>query len=215
MPDSIVIFYLMVGLVFLLGGEMFVALFAIMRLTKKMGEMKKQEIRLKENMAEKEDEILRQAQDKAGKILSSAKINQEELEKILREKLDEVADRVMASYQTQLEKAKEKDIEMFNKISKGIKEDLGHHMENLKIILAKQTVESQEIVSRKLDSAYETMLAEVGKYRTEQLIKVDEQIYQILQNVAEKVLGTTLSLDEHQDLIIQALERAKRENIFK
>jgi len=216
----------MVGLVFLLGGEMFVALWAIFRLTKKMTEMKKQEIHLKENLAEKENKILRQAQDKAGNIIEDAivtaskmekgaKINQEELEKILREKLEEVADRVMQSYQTQLEKAKEKDIEMFNRVSKGIEDDLNLHTENLKNILAKQTVESQEIVTQKLDSAYETMLVEVEEYRSERLAKVDEQIYQILQNVTEKVLGKTLSLDKHQDLIIQALEKAKKENIFK
>jgi len=224
--DSFIILYIMVGLVFLLGGEMFVALWAIFRLTKKMTEMKKQEIHLKENLAEKENKILRQAQDKAGNIIEDAivtaskmekgaKINQEELEKILREKLEEVADRVMQSYQTQLEKAKEKDIEMFNRVSKGIEDDLNLHTENLKNILAKQTVESQEIVTQKLDSAYETMLVEVEEYRSERLAKVDEQIYQILQNVTEKVLGKTLSLDKHQDLIIQALEKAKKENIFK
>jgi hypothetical protein len=224
--DSLTIFYLMVALVFLMGGEMLVALWTIWRLAKKISEIKKQEIHQKETLIKKEEEILEQSREKARRIIEeamisasriekNAKINQEELEKIIRGRLEEVADRVMQSYQNQLEKAKNKDIEIYNNISKGIEKDLSKHTESLKNILAKQTIDSQQIVNQKLEKAYQSMIGEVEQYRQIRLSKVEEQMLEIIRKVSEDVLGKAISLVDHQQLIINSLEKAKKENIFK
>ena len=39
-------------------------------------------------------------------------------------------------------------------------------------------------------------------------------IYDILQDVSKRVLGEALSMEDHQDLVLQALEEAKQKNVF-
>ena len=55
---------------------------------------------------------------------------------------------------------------------------------------------------------------EIEKYKAERLKEIDQKIYQTIESVIEKVAGKTISLSVHQDLIIEALKKAKVENLF-
>lgn len=62
------------------------------------------------------------------------------------------------------------------------------------------------------------MLSKIEKdaddYRQNKLKKVDEQIREIVQSAAREVIGRAISLSEHEDLVVKALERAKRDRVF-
>jgi len=55
---------------------------------------------------------------------------------------------------------------------------------------------------------------EIENYKKEKLKEVDQKIYQILGEVAKKTIGKTIDLSTHEELVIEALEKAKREKIF-
>lgn len=55
---------------------------------------------------------------------------------------------------------------------------------------------------------------EADEYRRNKLLKVDEQIRQIVLSAAREVIGRSISLTEHEDLVTKALERAKKDQIF-
>ena len=55
---------------------------------------------------------------------------------------------------------------------------------------------------------------ELEKYKADQLQKINSQITQIVFGAAREVLGRSISLTEHEDLVSQALERAKRDKFF-
>ena len=51
-------------------------------------------------------------------------------------------------------------------------------------------------------------------YRQNQIKKLDAKINTVLTDVAKQVLGKAVDLKSHQDLIIEALNKAKAENLF-
>jgi len=58
------------------------------------------------------------------------------------------------------------------------------------------------------------MEKEMENYRQNQIKKLDAKINTVLTDVAKQVLGKAVDLKSHQDLIIEALNKAKAENLF-
>ncbi len=62
------------------------------------------------------------------------------------------------------------------------------------------------------------MLSKIEKdaqeYKKNKLAAVDEQIRQVVLSAAREVIGRSISLTEHEDLVTKALERAKKEKVF-
>lgn len=55
---------------------------------------------------------------------------------------------------------------------------------------------------------------EADVYRQNQIDKVSGQINSIVSSAAKDVLGRSISISEHEDLVSQALERAKKDKFF-
>jgi hypothetical protein len=55
---------------------------------------------------------------------------------------------------------------------------------------------------------------EVESYKQQKIRRIDQASHVIVQQVAQEVLNKSLSLDDHQNLVIQSLEKAKKEGIF-
>lgn len=70
--------------------------------------------------------------------------------------------------------------------------------------------EAQMVAARFVDSAHD----EIEQYKRVQMLRVDEQIPKIIESVSKEVLNKAINLNEHQDLVMAALERAKADGIF-
>jgi hypothetical protein len=55
---------------------------------------------------------------------------------------------------------------------------------------------------------------EVESYKQSKIHRIDQASSIIVQRVAQEVLNKSLSLEDHQALVIQSLEKAKKEGIF-
>jgi hypothetical protein len=58
------------------------------------------------------------------------------------------------------------------------------------------------------------MEEELAVYKAERMKKVDEKIFEILRDVAAKAIGKALSLEDHEDIVVKALEDAKKEHVL-
>jgi exonuclease VII large subunit len=52
-------------------------------------------------------------------------------------------------------------------------------------------------------------------YKKEKIKEIDERIFQLLVDITKKVLGKAIDLSTHEELVIKALEKAKKENFFE
>lgn len=55
---------------------------------------------------------------------------------------------------------------------------------------------------------------ELESYKQERIKQTEQMIKGIIQKVSQQVLNKTISIDDHQKLLIDSLEKAKREGIF-
>jgi len=69
---------------------------------------------------------------------------------------------------------------------------------------------AKDIISEKIVQTEEN----IGDYKKEKIKELDEKIYLILGEIAKKTLGKTIDLSTHEELVVQALEKAKKEKIL-
>jgi len=67
----------------------------------------------------------------------------------------------------------------------------------------------------RLKEEYQKKEKELELYKVEALKKIDDQIYNVIQNISNEVLGKSISLQDHEQLIIDALEKAKKEGALR
>ena len=54
----------------------------------------------------------------------------------------------------------------------------------------------------------------IDNYKKEKIKEIDEKIYQIIKQVAKKTIGKTIDLSFHEKLVMETLEKAKKEKFF-
>lgn len=82
----------------------------------------------------------------------------------------------------------------------------------------KQIEEEIKKIFQNLNSQVEKKYSEIENYledyKKEKIKEIDEKIFQILSEVAIKTLGRAIDLSTHEELVIRALEKAKKEKLF-
>ncbi|MFZ5425326.1 MAG: hypothetical protein ACOZAO_06035 [Patescibacteria group bacterium] len=96
-----------------------------------------------------------------------------------------------------------------------IEKELEKDTKEFKEHLRDTTVERENAVSTMLAADYDETRKIIEDYEKEKLSKIDDSILSIIYDVSVKTLGAALNVEEHQDLIIRALEEAKKDNKFK
>jgi hypothetical protein len=117
-------------------------------------------------------------------------------------------------YTQVLQDLKSKNIEVFQNVSKDIEVNTTEEIKNFTRSMEELTVASEKLVKKKIDTDYLSVKREIESYKAEELKKIDQEIYKLLEKVSKLVLGKALSLSEHEDLIEKSLERAKKEGVF-
>lgn len=117
-------------------------------------------------------------------------------------------------YNQVLQDLKSKNIEVFQNVSKNIELSAAEEIKNFKDSVEKLTFSSQKMVERKINEDYKALRTDIDNYKKEELRKIDDNIYNLLEKISKLALGKTLNLSDHEDLIQKSLEKAKREGVF-
>ena len=125
--------------------------------------------------------------------------------------LEKLSYDLLNSYQKELTDLKENNIKMMNIISKDIENSTVAEFKDFKEILKKETFASQKIVESKIEDAYKVAQQEIEDYKLERIKKVEDKIYEMIKNVSTLVLAKSINLDEHEQLVLDALNKAKQE----
>ena len=80
--------------------------------------------------------------------------------------------------------------------------------------LEEKIINVEGAAEKVLDSEYEEIKVEIERYRTSKMAQIDATAREILTDVTKKVMGKSIDLRAHEDLVIEALENAKRQNLF-
>lgn len=217
-----IVFFDLIIAIFILSLSLGAIVIAYTKTVRKLHDLYKEKSAAQKDLLKKSDLILEEAREKALKIVSDANLFNDSTKKIFDQELkmiqegqvktlEKLSYDLLNSYQKELIELKENNIKTMNIISKDIENSTISELKDFKEILKKETFESQKIVEGKIEDAYRIAQKEIEDYKIERIKKVESQIYEIIQNISKMVLGKTLSREEHEQLVMDALEKAKKE----
>jgi len=169
---------------------------------------------------------MNQANKKASEILASSKTYEDNSSQILRDKLSELekqqatiftkaSEDMKLAYQNLITQIQEEDINTLKSMTKDIESDVLADFKEFRDELEKETINSEKVVKEKIDEEYLALEKDLDDYKNQKYQKVDEDIYKILYRVSEMVLNEGIAYDKHKELVMDALETAKKEQVFQ
>jgi len=160
---------------------------------------------------DEQHEAISAAQKKASEIVADATHIKTETEEALNSSISKLSSDFLSAYQTEATKLKNDNINKYSNISKSISDIVTGNLEDLKKIIAQQTIDSQRVVEVKFKEEYQKLEEEMTEYKKERIQKINSNIYEILHNISRIAFGKGISLQEHEELIAKALEESERE----
>lgn len=217
-----IVFFDLIIAIFILSISLGAIVISYTKTVRKLHDLYKEKSTAQKEMLKKSDHILEEAREKALKIVSDANLFDDSTKKMFDQELkmiqegqvktlEKLSYDLLNVYQKELTDLKENNIKLMSNISKDIENSVIAELKDFREILKKETYDSQKIVETKIEETYKATQKEIEDYKTERLKKVEGQIFEIIQNVSREVLGKTLSRDEHEQLVMDALEKAKKE----
>jgi F0F1-type ATP synthase membrane subunit b/b' len=117
-------------------------------------------------------------------------------------------------YENTLKDLQSKNIEIFQNISKDIEESANSEIKNFKSAIEKQTIQAESLAEKKINEQHLLAQKDIDTYKQNEIAKINQNIYKLLERVSNLVIGDSLSLSEHEKLIQDALTKAKKEGLF-
>lgn len=129
--------------------------------------------------------------------------------------LEKTTEEFTKLYEKVLHDLKFKNIEILQNVSEDIQTSALKEINSFRDSVERLTVSSEALVKKKIDSDYETAKKEIESYKENELKKIDNGIYALLEKISMLALGKALNLSDQEDLIIKSLEKAKKEGVFE
>jgi gas vesicle protein len=173
----------------------------------------------------KANDILETAADKAKETLMQTQFVKADISKDMNKALEEVS-------HTTIEKFKEQAAEFDNQyrdLLQQMKQEYAANargtisrldnavtkeIEDFGKMLKEETMTSQEVLNKDIGEAFEQAKKEIEAYKKAKMLEADTHLNKVLSQILAQVLHKSLSGDDHQKLIMQALEQARREGVF-
>lgn len=186
----------------------------VLRLRSREEEIEKKEKKIDTNYHEivddaltKERRILEDATAEADKIIAdtqlisdsskeSMSLALEGMKTDIHTEVGSLANSYHSQYQTALQKLTNESLDDFKNVSKELQENL------------------RKEVTTFQSSLLPNLQKELDAYKQSRMKETDQIVTKVVQKVSQQVLNKTLSMEDHQKLLLDALEKAKQEGIF-
>ena len=171
------------------------------------------------------DEIIREAESRAEEIVNGAQLlrgrAEERFERAMEGFLERESKRLAAAgeklfgeYGGIAEETRGAYARVIEEVSKSVSEEARRGISELEEFIKNEMVRYERLTDRGLEEWRRTIEAEIEKKKEAGLKRVEESIYRILFFVSKEVLGRAINLEEHQALVVRALDDAKRQGFF-
>lgn len=131
------------------------------------------------------------------------------------ERLSKAAQDLLAAHRTALENSKTTYLGNIEKSSEILTQEAREGVHDLLIFLKGEIARYMKVTDSEIVEARRTIARDLASYKEDKLKKINESIYEILLLVSQEVFGHALKIEEHEELVLSALEDAKKEGVFK
>lgn len=157
----------------------------------------------KERVREATEESIKPYKEQIGFFAESIKEEVSQLNKISLENQEKIL------------KATENEIAEFQMVNSDVRKILTEGVESkldeLSENVAKKVSEILQSVKNNLNQKMAESEKEIENYKQQKLKEIDQKIYQIIGEITKKITGKSIDLSTHEELVMEALEKAKKE----
>lgn len=155
----------------------------------------------------KERKILDDATKEASKIISDTKF--------LANSSQQTVGQALEKMEGDIEKQAESASDEFSKTySASLQKLASQSLANLHAITQTMEQEMEKQSKAYRDSLLPRLEKDLEDYKKLRLQQADRAITHVIQEVAQQILNKSLSIEDHQRLLVESLEKAKKEGVF-
>ena len=207
-------------------GLLLVSVFIMyLRLVKRYLALKGESDRLTLASKEKGEQDITHAREEAKKIVEGAYKKAEEListsqvfndqERVkIQTLLTSVANEEVKEYKKILNEAGKVSIDSVQKLSDDIKNEVSPELGEIRQAIETQIKNASEETKAAISSAYAIVEKETDDYKKKMFSEIDKLAFSVVKELSRKVLGKAISSKEQEEMLISALEEAKRQRII-
>ncbi len=196
---------------------------------KKLGDDKKDEDKKWQELEAKAqrdyEELIHAANKKAEEIISKAtKLNEEtkitlenSASQMLENQKNELQNRsneISKQHEEEIKELNNNIVLLLTNIYKDIESSTRTDLEKYKEAMRKQTFEAEQLAQTRMKEEYEKLEKEIEEKKKQKLQDLENNIYKIITIISKDIIGKSLDLSSHQEIIIKSLDDAKKEGII-
>lgn len=189
--------------IFVLAGVCGYFIWMNLKLLRELSHIRKTHEKIREKAAEKAEQTIESARGAALRIISEAKIVTEDEEKDLKLKLKQALAEKIKGYET-----------MINRLSQDVERNTEEELDSFRKALRLETIEMEKNVSDRIEAEMDLARKQVEEYKALKIAKLDDKIYEIIKDVATRIVGRVVGESEQEGAVRRALEEAKNEHVL-
>jgi hypothetical protein len=162
----------------------------------------------------KSQKIIEDATEKANQIISSSETLKTKNLDDIKKQIEKAQENDLKIYQVSVSKIQEESIKVLQNVPDYIKALLSKEILIVKDDLLSEIKVAHDNAKALIEQAYQKADDEVAVYKKVRMDALDKTIISIVQQISRKVLNKEIESQEHEKLVIKALEEAKRQNVF-
>ncbi|HEX7455953.1 MAG TPA: hypothetical protein VF303_00605 [Candidatus Nanoarchaeia archaeon] len=170
-------------------------------------------------------EIIRNAVSTSQKNIQSSESLQAEIENTLKRGVEQnlaenknllqnATKDIVSAYQEQFsvmsKEIEEAGLSSHRELMEASKQRISELSQGITTELSQVRQSAQEQINQELAASQEKIKA----YEAQKIKELDSKVYQILGEIAKKTIGRAIDLSTHEELVLEALKRAKKEKLL-
>ncbi len=157
---------------------------------------------------------IQQANQKATHLIKLGGKFAEEQKTELAKKLKETSSQEFDTYKETLQKSQFQLLDVMGEVTDELQRTSETELTHFRQELVKATAETQQLFVTQLQRELAETTDDVSHYKQQLINRATAQMYDVIETIVKNVLHKTLTRTEHEALVIEALEEAKKNHVI-
>ena len=159
-------------------------------------------------------EIIKDSELKAQQIIQASDIFSREFKEDFKKNILKFINEQQLSYELIRKNIEAESSKVLKDLSNSVVNQVDIEVKAFHKSISADTVRTQQAIVSAAQDDYKLVRAEIESYKKLMQERINNAAVDIVKDIAKQVLGASLTTEEHQKLIIQALKEAKESNVF-
>lgn len=152
-------------------------------------------------------EILKDAQNKAGEIIKNSEIFSKDMKTDFQSSIRKLVDYEISVYKDLEKSTNAESIKLFKSVSDSVTKNVEAYLSSVESTLSGQIADATKNIEKSMEESLDI-------YKKERMRAIDADASKLVREISLKVLGRGIAIEDHEKLILKALEEAKRDNVL-